>query len=182
MFFLESLVFVITSEWLLLLHVVHVVAVVAVVNVFVATAGVCDIPEYCSGTAAQCPPNVFKNQTLCRAAQRYFSLRTHTTHTRSLFFPLTLIFVLCLYSRLPVFSLSYFIRFCDQEELCDGTSALCPPDGFQPVGLVCPDPTNCTAISNCTADGFCVGVDVRCNGMNAQQPFKLVRVVLITTS
>jgi cysteine-rich repeat protein len=52
---------------------------------------------------------------------------------------------------------------CDPSEQCDGSTNACPADALTANGVACDDGSACTDVSNCTG-GYCIGVDVRCNG------------------
>jgi hypothetical protein len=67
-------------------------------------------------------------------------------------------------------------RPCDAAETCDGTTAPCPADGFQPDGTSCLDANPCTSEQTCSA-GVCSGGEVmvcplcdQCDGVGGCLP------------
>src|SRR2546427_275759 len=55
---------------------------------------------------------------------------------------------------------------CDVAETCTGTSATCPPNGFQPDGTACNDGDACTQTDTCQS-GTCVGSNpVTCTALD----------------
>ena len=52
---------------------------------------------------------------------------------------------------------------CDPAETCNGVNNTCPADNQLANGVACDDKNPCTDVSTCNS-GYCLGVDVRCNG------------------
>ena len=56
---------------------------------------------------------------------------------------------------------------CDPAEVCTGSSAACPANGFTPAGVACNDGALCTYNDVCNGAGSCGGTAITCGGGNA---------------
>jgi hypothetical protein len=95
--------------------------VIAAGTVCRPSAGLCDIPESCTGTSGDCPPDEFASGTVCRPAAGPCDVEESCTGTApdcpaDAFLSSGTV---CRPSTGP----------CDAPESCTGTSAACPPDG-----------------------------------------------------
>jgi hypothetical protein len=123
-----------------------------------ASAGPCDVVEYCTGTE-HVPANVFHNSTVvCRNATGVCDLEARCVGTSAAcpavtYKPATEV---CRAANSNV--------VCDAAELCSGRNVDCPPDGALPIGTSCvlPSPDMCVSNSTCAGLGQCVGVRDQC--------------------
>ena len=122
------------------------------------SAGVCDLPETCSGTSRECPPDGFVAPgTVCRASAGLCDPAETCTGT-STSCPAD--------AKRPAGTVCRPASgVCDVAETCDGISNTCPSDGFLSGGSVCRPstgpcdlPENCTGSSaSCPADATVAG-------------------------
>ncbi|MFM2153023.1 MAG: hypothetical protein RL199_1458, partial [Pseudomonadota bacterium] len=107
-------------------------------------AGACDLPEHCSPTSPECPPDLLvAAQTTCRpsTASCDAAERCDGVHAACPVDRLAPAGATCRPSAVP----------CDASEVCDGVSLDCPVDRPMVSGDAC--------VSPATGPGVCVGSD-----------------------
>ncbi|KAF8062079.1 Zinc metalloproteinase-disintegrin-like ohanin [Scenedesmus sp. PABB004] len=112
--------------------------------------GACDLPEFCTGSAASCPVDTFRaNGTVCRNASGLCDAAE-----------------VCSGSSASCPADTYLANgtvcraaagLCDVAEVCDGTSSSCPADVLRSAGFVCR-----AAAGDCDVDETCNGTTALC--------------------
>ncbi|UCE62348.1 MAG: hypothetical protein JSU63_11665 [Phycisphaerales bacterium] len=115
-----------------------------------ASAGVCDIAEFCTGSSADCPADVLDDTSECRPAAGVCDI-AESCDGVSADCPADVIAASGAPCRAAVDA-------CDLPEECDGASTDCPADALAPVGAFCGDATlgECTAPDTCDGAGLCL--------------------------
>ncbi|MEO6027114.1 MAG: hypothetical protein ABIR79_09645, partial [Candidatus Binatia bacterium] len=113
-----------------------------------ASAGICDVVENCTGSAAACPANTFvPSTTVCRAATGGVCDAAEN----------------CTGSTAPCPPDGFLgaattcraaAGVCDAAEVCSGSSPACPANAFQPNSVVCRGVAGvCDLAENCSGSG-----------------------------
>jgi len=113
-------------------------------------AGVCDVPETCTGTSRECPPDTFAAPgSVCRPSAGACDPPETCTGT-SASCPAD--------AKSPAGTVCRpAAGVCDVPEACDGTSNTCPPDGFVPASTLCRP-----SADPCDVPEYCTGSSVAC--------------------
>ena len=107
-----------------------------------ASAGVCDLPETCTGSSAACPADA-KSTAVCRLAADVCDV-AESCNGVSNDCPADGYAAAGTVCRSAA-------GVCDVAEVCSGTSVACPTDGFKPSTEICRAAANiCDATENCT--------------------------------
>ena len=115
-----------------------------------AVAGLCDVPESCNGSSAQCPADEFVDAGVeCRASGGVCDVAEFCSGSAAACPADSLVDagVVCRNSTGP----------CDGEEACTGTAPACPGDSVFDAGVVCR-----AAAGVCDAEEVCDGVASTC--------------------
>jgi len=101
-----------------------------------ASAGICDLEEYCTGTDPSCPADAFEPaSTECRASSGDCDLVEYCTGSS----------VDCPADLKSTDECRAAVDECDAAEFCDGVSNDCPVDAKQPAGTYCGFARDCPA-------------------------------------
>jgi len=112
--------------------------------------GVCDVPEFCSGTSGTCPADDFLGPAeTCREAAGPCDV-AETCNGLGPSCPANGFALTTTVCR-PAAGL------CDAEELCTGSEAECPPNLLQPMGTTCRG-----AAGDCDVAEACTGTSIDC--------------------
>src|SRR5207248_2900797 len=114
-----------------------------------ASAGICDVAEFCDGVNDNCPPDSFQPpSTVCRPSGGVCDVVENCTGSGPNCPPDSVApaFVVCRPTA----------GVCDDPEACDGVNKACPPDAFEPNGLPCDDTNVCSVNDECQ-NGVCIG-------------------------
>ncbi len=113
-----------------------------------ASAGVCDVAEYCTGSSATCPADAKQPATtVCRASAGECDVAEYCTGSSN---------------DCPADGFASSTTQCrasagecDVAETCTGTGASCPADGFRASGAACSSDNNACTGDVCNGSGTC---------------------------
>ena len=118
------------------------------------SGGVCDLPEYCTGSSTVCPTNVFAPASRvcgpssgpCDVEERCAGGPTCPPDLRQS------AGLVCSRGR----------NLCDLDAVCNGTDSACPPAGFASAGTTCRPAVSDVAGATCDVAEQCTGTSGSC--------------------